>query len=268
MGRILDRIGSIRSPGALFHACGGGKHEVCIRGRPDPHRFRPDLAIRPEAGSTALIGRQTFTPEQLDNLKREIEALRLRQTSAPSLDGEPLANPSGPFPLGTKTIYSTSFRGVALAIPLQRSGSGWKVDVRFWLAMWKQRDVRPQLTDPEMVAKGFLFHVLAKTPDSLNEFASEKIDGEDYTAANNLPPGDLDQVLSLCLEMPIVRARTGERVRLPSGEVAVGSDQTESLVLVGLIGPVEVPFVVKRVDGAWKVVPQRYFEMLRKAGAL
>ena len=47
--------------------------------------------ILPQAGSTALIGRQTFTPEQLDNLKREIEALRLRQTSAPSRDGDPLA---------------------------------------------------------------------------------------------------------------------------------------------------------------------------------
>jgi hypothetical protein len=224
--------------------------------------------IIPEAGSTALIGAQTFTPEQLDKLKRDIDALRLQQTSAPSLDGVPLAHPSGSFPVGTKTIYATAFRGVALAIPLQRSEGGWKVDVRFWLAMRKQREVRPQMTDPEMVAKGFLFHVLAKKPDALDEFASDKIKGEDYTAANNLPPGDLDHILSLCIEMPIVRARTGERVLLPSGETAVGSEQTESLVLIGLMGLVEVPFVVKRVDGAWKVVPQKYFEMLRKAGAV
>jgi hypothetical protein len=40
------------------------------------------------------------------------------------------------------------------------------------------------------------------------------------------------------------------------------------LVLIGLMGPVEVPFLLRRVGDAWKVVPQRYFEMLRKAGAV
>jgi hypothetical protein len=34
------------------------------------------------------------------------------------------------------------------------------------------------------------------------------------------------------------------------------------------MGPVEVPFVLTRVGGVWKVVPERYFEMLRKAGAV
>jgi hypothetical protein len=224
--------------------------------------------ILPEANSIALIGPQTFTQEQLDKLRKDINALPLHQTSPPSLEGLPLANSSAPIPVGTKTIYLTQFRGVVLIVPMQRSENGWKVDVRFWLAMRKQREVRLQKTDPELVAKGFLFHVLAKKPDALNEFTSESIKGEDYTSANNLPPGDLDQILSLCIEMPMVRARSGERVLLPSGEVAVGSDQSESLVLIGLMGPVEVPFLLRRVGGAWKVVPQRYFEMLRKAGAL
>ena len=224
--------------------------------------------ILPEAGSTALIGSQQLTPEQLDKLRKDVDRLTLRQVSPPTVDGTPVANASVPLPVGTKIIYSAAYRGVPLAIPVQRTESGWKVDVRYWLVMRKQRDVRPQLSDPEMVAKGFLFHVLAKKPEDLQQFASERIKGDDFTAANNLPPGDLDQVLSLCLEMPIVRARTGERVQLPSGEVAVGAERPDSMLLIGLMGFTEIPFVLKRVEGAWKVVPQRYFEILRKAGAI
>lgn len=87
-----------------------------------------------------------------------------------------------------------------------------------------------------IVAKSFLCYLLAKQPDALNQFTSQPINGEEYTAANNLPPGDLDQILSLCVEMPIVRARAGERVVLPSGEVAVGGEQGDSIALIGLMG--------------------------------
>jgi hypothetical protein len=226
--------------------------------------------ILPEPDSGAMIGRQTLAQEQLDKLRKDISALQLRQTAPPSFDGKPLADSSAP-PTGAKIVYFTQFRGVVMAVPLQRTDTGWKVDVRFWLAMRKQATTRPQMTDPEMVAKGFLFHILAKKPESLNQFAAQPLNAEEYTSANNLPPGDLDHILSLCVEMPIVRARQGERVVLPSGEMAVGSDNAgsnndEPLVLIGLMGFTEIPFLMRRVGGAWKVVPQKYFEMLRKAG--
>lgn len=119
-----------------------------------------------------------------------------------------------------------------------------------------------------MVAKAFLFYVLAKKPEALNQYTATPVKGEEYTAANDLPPGDLDQVLSLCAEMPIVRARSEEHLMLPSGELVSGSNAEDVLVLVGLMGPVEVPFLLKRTGNDWKVVPQKYFQMLRKAGAL
>jgi hypothetical protein len=68
--------------------------------------------------------------------------------------------------------------------------------------------------------------------------------------------------------MPIVRARLGERVVLPSGESAVGADGGDSLVLIGLMGSTEIPFLLRRVGEEWKVVPQKYFEMLRGAGGI
>src|SRR5688500_18726055 len=87
--------------------------------------------ILPEADSTALIGRQTFTPEQLEKLRKDIDALPLHRAPRTSADG-------------TKIFYSTQYRGVGIIIPMQRTEAGWKVDVRFWLAMRKQSETRPQ----------------------------------------------------------------------------------------------------------------------------
>ena len=225
-------------------------------------------SIVPGEDSAVLIGPQTFTQAELDKLKTYISRLPLHVGAPPSLDGKPVTSSAAPLPVGTKIIYLTQFRGVSLAVPLQRTDSGWKVDVRFWLAMRKQRLVRLQKTDPEIAAKSFLCHLLANEPDTLNQFTSQQINGEEYTAANNLPAGDLDQILSLCVEMPLVRARAGERVVLPSGEVIVADGGADSLILIGLMGPVEVPFLLRRVGDVWKVVPQKYFEMLRQAGAI
>lgn len=224
--------------------------------------------VLPGEDSSALIGRQTLTPVQLETLKTDISRLSLHAGAPPSFDGKLLPASTASFPVGTKVMYSTSYRGVGMVLPLQHTENGWKVDMRFWLAMLKQRNVRPEKTDPEIVAKGFLCYLLAKQPEALNQFAAQPIKADEYTAANNLPPGDLDHILSLCVEMPIVRARAGERVVLPSGEVAVGDAQADSLVMIGLMGPVEVPFLLKRVGDAWKVVPQKYFEMLRQSGAI
>ena len=225
--------------------------------------------ILPETGSQDMLGAERFTPEQLQKLRADIDRLTLYRAAAPSLHGRPLTDPSAPYPEGTKAVYSTQFRGVMFVVPMQRDATGWKADVRFWLAMRRQRTVKPQLTDPDIVAKGFLLYILAKKPDELQQFSALPIKGEEYTAANNLPPGDLDHILSLCIEMPVVRARSGERVLLPSGEAAEGgTGDADSLLLIGLMGSVEIPFLMKRIDGAWKVMPQKYFEMLRKTGTL
>jgi hypothetical protein len=39
-------------------------------------------------------------------------------------------------------------------------------------------------------------------------------------------------------------------------------------VYVGLLGTVEVPFRLRRLEGQWKVVPEPYFEWLRSMGSL
>jgi hypothetical protein len=75
-------------------------------------------------------------------------------------------------------------------------------------------------------------------------------------------------VSELCGEMGIAHARPGEAFMLPSGEIVRAGEDPDALILVGMMGPFEIPFVMKRVGSEWKVFPQKYFEMLRAAGAL
>lgn len=260
---------------------------------PEPHTVdtvsvsaagEPDLALRafllalysndatgyqkqiiPSPGSELLLGTQTFTAQQLDALRNEIAALPLRRVLTPSFEGTPV---SPPYRVGTRATYFASFRGTMLGFPLEVTEDGWKTDVRFWLAMARRARGPSEPTEPERVAKSFLFYVLSRQPEHLNEYASEAIDGVTYTAANDLPDGDLDQVLSLCAEMPVVEARLGERVKLPSGEIATGASDANSKLLIGMMGPLPIPFLLKRVGPGWRVVPQHYFEYLRRSGSI
>jgi hypothetical protein len=225
--------------------------------------------IIPEPGSDELVRTNRLTAPQLEELRRDVDSIQLRQVYPFVAEGNELrAVPASGFSIGTRTTYTTAFRGSAIAIPVVYTESGWRVDIRFWLAMKRQAEGALKQTDPEVVAKAFLYYILAKQPQKLQRLSASAIKAEEYTAANNLPGGDLDQILSLCIEMAIVRARVGETFRMPSGEIVRVGKQPDTLILVGMLGTAEVAFQLKQVGGEWKVVPQRYFEMLRRAGAI
>lgn len=225
--------------------------------------------IVPEPGANALIGRQRFSTEELRQLRSEVDAMELSRDAPFTHEGRVLSGASeSSLPEGAKTVFTGDFRGTPLVIPVVRAGGEWKVDVRFWLAMSRQQESEPDESAPEMRAKEFLFYILSKQPGKLGGVSATKVDGEAFTRANNLPAGDMDQVVSLCVEMPVVRARAGEAFRLPSGEIVRGGAQGDSLVLVGLMGTTEIPFVLVKKQGKWMVVPQHYFEMLRAARAI
>jgi len=226
--------------------------------------------ILPEPGSNDLLSSSKPAGSELENLRKEAESTSLQQVSAFVFEGNELTTTTGRrYPIGTKTTFMTGFRGTVVAIPMVYAETGWKVDVRFWVAMKKQAEGATfKQTDPEVVAKAFLYYLLARQPQKLKQLSAMEINADDYTKANNLPGGDLDQILSLCIEMPVVRAREGESFRMPSGEIVKAAKEGDTLVLVGLLGTAEVAFQVKKVGDQWKVIPQKYFEMLRRAGAI
>jgi len=226
--------------------------------------------ILPEPGSDELIGPKQFNNEQLEELRRETDAVRLKQVSRFTLDGKDVDRKThAESPVGTKTAYWTDFRGRPLDIRVVLAESGWKVDVRFWLAdLKKAKGEPPKQSDPEMVARMFLFSILANKPEKLEELSASRIRGSDFTSIVNLPPADLGSILASCEEMPIVRARPNEGFLMPSEEIVRADSRPDTLVVVGIFGGVEVAFQLRRMESQWKVVPQQYFEMLRRNGAI
>ena len=225
--------------------------------------------IVPELRSAILLGRKHFSVDELRALRREVDALELHRDQPFTIGGRPVAgSDESRFPEGTKTVYRTSVRGTNVAIPVVRMGGEWKVDVRFWIEMARMRARKQDEASLDMRAKEFLFYVLSRQPSKLGKVSATPIEGSEYTKANDLPPGDLNHVLPLCLEMPVVRARPDEEFTMPSGRVVRGGAQGDTLLLVGLMGTTEVPFLVVRAPDSWRVVPQKYFEFLRAAKAL
>ena len=68
------------------------------------------------------------------------------------------------------------------------------------------------------------------------------------------PSGVLDATV---FEMPLVEIEPGEFYRTPTGKVVEGTRAADRKVLVGLFGPVEIPFVVTRADSGWRVAADR-----------
>lgn len=229
---------------------------------------RPALlaAVAEPAGADALIGSNELTADEIASIGAEAARTNLQQ-SGPALRAGELLD-EAPYPEGSRVVYTTGFRGMMLAIPTVHTAGGWKVDARYWLETQRNQETPPADDDPRTMAKGFLFHALGNLPEELAQFSTAAVPPAAIGIPNGLPGGDLDQILALCMEMPVLEARAGETVRLPSGAKAIAGEHAGERVFVGLMGPVEVPFLLRQVGGRWKVVPQNYFLYLRALGAI
>jgi hypothetical protein len=77
-------------------------------------------------------------------------------------------------------------------------------------------------------------------------------------------PEPSDQLGLLIAEMPLVEIGPGEFCEMPSGRVIEGVRRDDMKVLVGLYGPVEMPFVLQRMGTRWKVQPEPYFVLISR----
>jgi hypothetical protein len=224
-------------------------------------------ATVPDPQAASLLNAEAKnTDEQASAMREEAASIDVRLVPALAMLHSPPS--AGPMPVGTRLAFSTGFHGQWMVGPVVRTPDGWRVDTRYWVEMRRMAQARDPMDDPRMVAKRFLYAVLANDLDELNAVSTRKVEGAEVGIPNGLPGGDLDQILSLAIEMPVVRARDGEVVVLPSGDRLVATASADDAVYVGLHGPVEVPFHLRRIKGAWKVEPQDYFSALRALGAI
>jgi hypothetical protein len=66
------------------------------------------------------------------------------------------------------------------------------------------------------------------------------------------------------LEMPLVEVGAGEFFAMPTGRIVEGSTTTDRKVLVGWFGPIEMPFVVRRVGDQWRVEAEPYLAYMNQ----
>ena len=75
------------------------------------------------------------------------------------------------------------------------------------------------------------------------------------------PSGHLEALVG---EMPLVEIKPGEFFAMPSGRIVEGVQTENRKVLVGMFGSVEMPFVVQRIRGEWKVEAEPYFYLMMR----
>lgn len=204
-----------------------------------------------------LVGRGVVPDEKLILVRQEVSGLKLGQVEPFQHQGRVVRpDAGGVYPVGSSVSFTTQLRGVILVIPVVKAASGWKVDVRFWLAMRKNSKEQ----DPEVVARKFLYGLMGRNERELKDLV---VDGSDLRAiiTGKAPPED--QYYALALEMPVVDAMEGEGMLLADGTAAVVQQNTAlSKWFTGLYGFQKLVFELRLEQGKWRVVPRDYLAVI------
>jgi hypothetical protein len=143
-----------------------------------------------------------------------------------------------------------------MVVTLVRKDAGWKVDLRWWLAMLELQTAAPKAGTPEFAARALTSSLIAMDRKAAAKYITPGGSMDMlFLGAEREPSGHLD---ALAMEMPIVELRPGEFYPM-TDRIVEGSSQPDVKVLLGLFGVIEVPFVVRKIGSDWRVEPQPYF---------
>jgi hypothetical protein len=224
-------------------------------------------AIRPDPRAGRFINPQPLTPEGQAEASRRLETLQVRRRDDVLLRGVPVsADALGDYPVGSVGHFIASGNGGPSVVTVVREPDGWKVDLRWWLAMldMASADARPAPGSPEDAIRGLTLALIALDRDEALRYAvaGAQIDVLFAGAPSTREPSGVLE--SAAMEMPLVEVGAGEFYRLPSGRIVEGSTAVDRKVIVGQFGPVEMPFVLRRVGGAWRVEAEPYFALINR----
>lgn len=218
---------------------------------PDPRRER-------------LVRGGSVNQEKLRQLKEDPEGLQIARKQPFLHRGAPVEpDASGAYPVGTTVRYMVAHYGNPMMVTLVRKPEGWKVDLRWWLAMLDLASGdEPKPDSPEFTVRSLTAALIALDRQKAAQFVAPPVNLDALFAGaptQREPSGVLDAVV---YEMGLVEIGPGEFSTLPSGHVVEGGGSADRKVLVGLFGPIEVPYVLRRVGSSWKVVAEPYFLLL------
>jgi hypothetical protein len=140
----------------------------------------------------------------------------------------------------------------------------WLVDVRWWLKLREMalRDEKTRLDEKELLIKKFLLNLLRLDRRAvINGLVPGAKTDIAFEGAPQVPePSDV--LPSLAIEMPLVEADRDEVYPLLSGKLVKSSADGDETVVVGLFGPFEMVFLLRRVEKEWRIVPEPYYRIL------
>jgi hypothetical protein len=223
-------------------------------------------AVRPDPRAGRFLNPQPLTPDQQADAARRLETLQVRRTEEVLLRGKPVeADAAGDYPVGSIGRFLASGGGGPMVVTIVREPDGWKIDLRWWLAMLDMSSAgSPQEGSPDHAIRSLLLALLALERDEASRFVAPGGDMNVLFAGApryREPSGVLE---ATTMEMPLVEIGPGEFCRMPSGRVVEGSAAAGRKVIVGQFGPVEMPFVLRRVEAGWRVEAEPYYELINR----
>lgn len=204
--------------------------------------------------------------DRLARLKEDPDSLQIREIRPLMLAGKPMrADARGAAPDGTTGLYMVAHEGSPMIVPMVRQAGAWKVDIRWWIAMSEMATAKPSAADsPDRVIRSMLAAMLRLDRQRAARYLS---DGRNldllFAGAPSYrePSGVLDATVE---EMPLVEIGAGEIYPTPTNRMIEGGSTPDRRAYVGLFGPVEMPFVVRRISNAWRVDAEPYFVLMNR----
>jgi hypothetical protein len=226
-------------------------------------------AIRPDPRAGRFINPQPLTSEGQMEAARRLETLQVSRRDDVLLRGKPVnADPQGDYPVGSVGRFIASGNGGPTVVTLVRQADGWKVDLRWWLAMLDMLDMAngqpPAAGTPDHAIRSLTLALIALDRNGALQFVTPGAEiSVLFAGAPSVrePSGVLE---AAAMEMPLVEIGSGEFYRMPSGRVVEGVTAADRKVIVGQFGPVEMPFVLRRIGGAWRVEAEPYFLLINR----
>jgi hypothetical protein len=203
---------------------------------------------------------------KLEQLKQDPGSLQVKEERPPMFRGAPVeADGRGEYPVGTTALFIVAHGGSPMVVTLARREDGWKVDLRWWIAMMELASGRePAAGGADVAIRSLLASMLRLDRAEASRFVVPGADMNvvfDGAPRQREPSGVLDATV---FEMPLVAIEPGEFARTASGKVVEGTRDADRKVVVGLFGPVEIPFVVRRLESRWRVEAEPFFSLMMR----
>jgi hypothetical protein len=201
---------------------------------------------------------------KLRELKEYPEGLQIKRLRPFQFKGKDLGvDANAPYPVGTTALYRVAHGGSPMVVALARQPDGWKVDLRWWIALTDLASGRePDRDSAEVAIRSLLASMLQLDRKQAARFVPAGADMDllfDGAPRQREPSGVLDATV---FEMPLVELGPGEFVRTPTGKIVEGTHADDHKVFLGQFGPVEMPFVVRRAAAGWLVDVEPYFALM------